>query len=97
MLHGIVGLNHSSGNLGSRVDGEFQLALLAIIHREPLHQKGGETRAGTTTKGVEKEEALESRALISQLTNTVQNQVNNFLANCVVATGIVVSSIFLFS
>ena len=94
---GIVGFNHSSGNLGSRVDRELQLGLLAIINRETFHEERGESRSGATTEGVEQEETLESRALISQLTNTVQNQIDNLFANGVVSSSIVVSSIFLSS
>lgn len=36
---GVVGLNHSCGDLGSWVDGELQLRLLAVIDREAFHQK----------------------------------------------------------
>merc|ERR1719438_171539 len=93
----IVGFNHSSSNLGSRVNREFKLGLLAIINRETFHQERGESRSSATTKGVEEEESLESRALISQLTDTVQDQVNNFLSNSVVSTSVIVSSIFLSS
>jgi hypothetical protein len=62
---GIVGLNHSSGNLGGWVNGELQLGLLSVIHREPLHQQGGEARASSPTKAVENQEALETCALVS--------------------------------
>ena len=92
---GIVGLNHSSGNLGSRVDGELQLRLLAIVNREPLHEQRGEARSSATSKRVEEKEALQASALVSQLPNSVQNKVNHLLANGVVAPGIVVGSILL--
>ncbi len=94
---GIVGLNNSSGHLGCRVDGELKLGLLAIVNREAFHQEGGESRSSATTKGVEEKESLEARALISQLSDTVKNQVDNLLANGVMATGIVVGSILLSS
>ena len=92
---GIVGLNHSSGNLGGWVNGELQLGLLSVIHREPLHQQGGEARASSPAKAVENQEALETCALVSQLANPVQDKVNDLLANGVVATGIVIGSILL--
>lgn len=92
---GIVGLNHSSGNLGGWVNGELQLGLLSVIHREPLHQQGGEARASSPTKAVENQEALETCALVSQLANPVQDKVNDLLANGVVATSIVIGSILL--
>ena len=91
----IVGFHNSSGHLGSRVDRELQLGLLAIVNREAFHQEGSESRSGATAKGVEKKESLEARALVSQLANTVQNEVNDLLANGVVSTSIVVGSIFL--
>ena len=94
---GVVGFNYGSGNLGSRVDREFQFGLLAIINRETFHEERGESRSSATTEGVEQEESLKSGTLISQLTNTVQNQVNNLFANGVVSSSIVVSRIFLSS
>ena len=39
---GVVGLHHSSGHLRSGVDRELQLGLLAIVHRQPLHQQRSE-------------------------------------------------------
>ena len=92
---GVVGLHYSSRHLGSWVDGKLQLGLLAVVHGQPLHEQGGEAGSGATTKGVEDEEALETSALISQLPDPVQNQVNDFLSDGVVTTGIVVGGIFL--
>ena len=62
---GVVGLHHSSGHLGSWVDGELQLGLLAVVDRQTLHQQGGETRAGATSEAVEHQEALKASALVS--------------------------------
>ena len=44
---------------------------------------------------MEDEEALEAGALVGQLADTIQNQVNDLLADGVVATGVVVGCIFL--
>jgi hypothetical protein len=44
---------------------------------------------------VEDQKALETSALISQLTDAVKAEINNFLSNGVMATGVVVGSIFL--
>jgi hypothetical protein len=44
---------------------------------------------------VEDEESLETGTLVSQLTDSVENQVDNFLTNGVVTTSIVVSSVLL--
>ena len=46
---------------------------------------------------MEEKEALKSSALVCQLTDSVQNQVDDFLANCVVASSIVIGSILLAS
>merc|ERR1711893_264654 len=94
---GVVGLHDSGGHLGGWVDGELQLGLLAVVHGQPLHEQGGEARASATTEGVEDEEALQPSALVSQLPDAVQDQVNNLLTNGVVTTGIVVGSILLTS
>jgi len=44
---------------------------------------------------VEDEESLEASALIGELSNAVQNQINDFFPNSVVTAGIVVGSVFL--
>lgn len=46
---------------------------------------------------MEDKESLKASALVRQLANAIQHQVNNFLSNGVVTTGIVVGSIFLAS
>jgi hypothetical protein len=93
----VVRLNDSSGNLGSWVDGEFQLGFFAVVNRETFHQQGGESRASASAEGMENEKSLETSALIGQLADAVKNQINDFLANGVVATSVVVGSIFLSS
>merc|ERR1719420_1775701 len=94
---GVVGLNHRGGNLRSRVDGELQLGLLAVVHGESLHQEGGEAGASTATEGVEDEESLESGALVSQLPDPVQDEVHDLLPDGVVAPGVVVGGVLLAS
>ena len=94
---GIVRLNNGSGDLGSRVDGEFELGFLAVVDRETLHQQRGESGAGSTAKGMEDEESLKTSALVRELANTVQHEVDDLLADGVVATSVVVGSIFLAS
>jgi hypothetical protein len=44
---------------------------------------------------VEDEEALESSTLVSQLSDTIQNQVDDLLTNGVVTTGVVIGCILL--
>lgn len=94
---GVVGLDDGGGSLGSRVDTELQLALLAIVDGETLHEESTETRTGTTTEGVEDEEALETNAVIGDAANLVEDAVDELLSDGVVTTSIVVGSILLAS
>merc|ERR1719376_1932385 len=59
-----------------------------------LHQQGCETRPGTSAERVEDEETLQTGALISQFADSVQNKIDNFLSDGVVASRVVVGSIF---
>jgi len=93
--HGVVGLNDGGGDLRGGVDGEAELGLLAVVDGESLEEEGTETGAGTTTNGVEDEEALETSALIGELADSVEAEVNNLLTNGVVTTGEVVGGILL--
>jgi len=93
--HGVVGLNDGGGDLRRGVDGEAELGLLAVVDGESLEEEGAETGAGTTTNGVEDEEALETSALISELSDSVEAEVDDFLTNGVVTTGEVVGGVFL--
>ena len=92
---GVVGLDHGCGHLGSRVDTKLQLGLLAVVHRETLHEKRSEARAGASPEGMEDEETLESGAVVSQLPDPVQDQVHDLLADGVVAPGVVVGGVLL--
>merc|ERR1711902_43105 len=92
---GVVGLDHSSGNLGSRVDGELKLALLAVVHGQPLHEQGCKARSGAASEGMEQKESLKSSTGVSELPNPVENQVDNLLSDSVVSSGVVVSSVLL--
>jgi len=91
----VVRLNDGGSDLGSRGDGERQLGLAAVVNREALEEKGAKTRSSSTTGGVEDHEALKTSAVISELADAVKDKVNDFLADGVVTTGVVVGSIFL--
>ena len=93
--HGVVRLNDSGGDLGRGVHSEAELGLLAVVNGESLEEERAETGAGTTTDGVEDEEALETSALISELSDTVEAEINNFLTDGVVTTGEVVGGVLL--
>ena len=92
---GVVGLNDGSGDLGGGVNGETQLGFLAVVNGKSLQEEGAETGTSTTTNGVENHETLETSTVVSELSDTVEAKVNDFLTNGVVASGEVVGSIFL--
>lgn len=91
----VVWLDDGSGDLRSWVDTELELALLAVVDGETLHKKSTETGTSTTTEGVEDEEALETRAVICNSSDLVEDLVDQLLANSVVSTSVVVGSILL--
>ena len=49
----VIRFNNSSRDLRSWIDGELQFGFLSEVNRQSLHQQGGETRTGATTKRVE--------------------------------------------
>mgnify|MGYP003573970617 CR=1 FL=1 len=91
----VVWFHHGSGHLGSGSDGEGQLGLATIVNRQSLEEKRSKTRSSTSTSGVEDHETLETGTVVGQLTNTIENKINNLLTDGVVTSGIVVGSIFL--
>lgn len=91
----VVRLNNRGAGLGSRVDAELQLALLAIVERQALHEQSTETGTGTATERVEDQETLETSAAIGNAADAVQDLVDQLLADGVVATSVVVGGILL--
>lgn len=94
---GVVRLDDRGGDLRGRVDAELELALLAVVNGQALHEESTETRTGTTTERVEDEEALETRAVVCNSSDLVENLVDQLLADGVVTTGVVVRGILLAS
>mmetsp|Transcript_36675 Transcript_36675/g.35455 ORF Transcript_36675/g.35455 Transcript_36675/m.35455 type:complete len:459 (+) Transcript_36675:54-1430(+) len=92
--HGVVWLNHSSGHLGGWVHSEAQLGFLSVVHGESFQEERSETGASSSSDRVEHEETLETSALVSKLSDSVQAQINDFLSNGVMASGEVVGGIF---
>jgi hypothetical protein len=95
--NGVVWLNNGVGDLRGRIDGELQLALLAVVDGQTLHEQRTETRACATTEGVEDEEALKTGAVVGNTADLVEDLIDELLANSVVTTGVVVGRIFLAS
>lgn len=92
---GVVGLNDGGGELRRGVDGEGKLGLLAVEGGEVLEEERTETGTGTSTDGVEDEEALEGVAGIGGLTDSVEDEVDDLLADGVATTGEVVGGVLL--
>lgn len=92
---GVVRLNDGSRDLRGRVDGELELGLLAVVDGQALHQERGEAGASAATERVEDQETLEAGTLVGQFADAVQHEVDDLLADGVVATSIVVGSVFL--
>jgi hypothetical protein len=92
---GVVRLDNRGGDLGRRVDAELELALLAVVDGQALHEQGAEAGAGSAAEGVEDEETLQTRAVVGDAADLVEDLVNELLADRVVATGVVVRGILL--
>merc|ERR1711981_222471 len=92
---GVVWLNNSGGGLGRWVDGETKLGLLVVIDRESLEEEGTKTGSGTTADSVEDEETLETSTLVSELSDSVEAEIDDFFTNGVMTSGEVVGSVLL--
>ena len=69
----VVRLDDGVRHLRRRVDAELELRLLAVVGGKALKEKSTETRASSTAKGVEDEEALETGAVISETAGLVHD------------------------
>lgn len=94
---GVVGLDDRGGGLRSGINAELELALLAVVDGQTLHEESTETRTGTTTEGVEDEEALKTNTVVGNTADLVEDAINELLSDGVVTTGVVVGSILLAS
>jgi hypothetical protein len=93
----VVRLDNGSGDLGSRVDAELQLALLAVVDGQSLHEQSPEPRSRSTAEGVENEEALKPSAVVGNATDLVKDLVDQFFADSIVTTRVIVGRILLAS
>jgi hypothetical protein len=93
--HGVVGLDDGGGNLRGGVDGETELGLLTVIDGKSLQEEGSESGSSSSSDGVEDEETLETSALISELSDSVEAEIDDFLTNGVMSSGEVVGGVFL--
>ena len=90
----VVWLNNGGGNLWGWVDGETELGLLSVVDGKSLEEERSETGSCTSTDGIEDKETLETSALIRELSDSVEAEINDFLTNGVVTSGEVVGGIF---
>ena len=93
--NGVVWLDNGGGDLWGWVDGETKLGFLTVIDGKSFEKKGSESGTGSSTDGVEDEETLETCALIGELSDSVEAEINDFLTNGVMSSGEVVGGIFL--
>jgi len=93
--NGVVWFDNSSRDLWGRVNRKLQLGLFAVVDGQTLQEESTKTGTSSTTERMEHQETLETRAVVGELADTVKNEVDNFLSDGVVTTGIVVGSIFL--
>jgi hypothetical protein len=91
---GVVWFNNGGGDLWGWIDGESELGFLTVIDGKSLEEERSKSRSGSSSNGVEDEETLETCALISKLSDSVETEINDFLTNGVMASGEIVGSIF---
>lgn len=65
--HSVVGLNDSGRDTRGWVDGELQLALLAVLSCQALQEQSTETRTSTTAERVEDQETLKAAAVVCNI------------------------------
>jgi len=92
---GVVRFNNGGGDLGRGVDGESELGFLTVIDGESLEEERSESGSGTSTDGVEDEETLETSALIGELSDSVEAEIDDLTSDGVVTSGEVVGGILL--
>mmetsp|Transcript_12817 Transcript_12817/g.25953 ORF Transcript_12817/g.25953 Transcript_12817/m.25953 type:complete len:313 (+) Transcript_12817:112-1050(+) len=91
----VVRLHHGRRHLGARPHGEAELALFAVVHGEALQHQAAEAGAGAAAASVVDHEALQACAVVGQLADAVQHQIDNLLANRVMPTREVVRGVLL--
>jgi hypothetical protein len=90
---GVVWLNNGGGDLWGWVDGESELGFFTVVNGKSLEEERSETGTGSSTDGVEDEETLETSALISELSDSIKAEINDFFTNGVMSSGEVVGSV----
>mmetsp|Transcript_19950 Transcript_19950/g.79552 ORF Transcript_19950/g.79552 Transcript_19950/m.79552 type:complete len:219 (+) Transcript_19950:3177-3833(+) len=91
----VVRLDDGVGDLRRGRDAERELGLAAVVDREALEDERAEARARAAARRVEGEEALEARAVVGELADAVEDEIDDLLADCVMAARVVVRRVLL--
>jgi len=90
----VIRFNNSSGDLWGWIDSETEFGFLTVIDWKSFKKKGTKSGSSTTTNGVEYKETLESSTLVSEFSDSVKTEIDDFFTNGVMSSSEVVSSIF---
>jgi len=69
------------------------LDFFTVIDGDSLEEEGSETGTGSSTDGVEDEETLETSALIGELSDSVEAEIDDLTSDGVMSSGEVVGGI----
>ena len=89
----VVRLYDGCRHLRRRVDSKLQLRFLALVDAYSFHQQRREATSGSAAERVEDEESLQTVAVVTELSYFVQNQIDDFLADGIMASCIVVGRV----
>ena len=92
---GVVWLNHRSSDLWARPDSERNLGFLAVVNGQPFQHKAPQTRSSATSHSLVDHESLQASAVVSQLADPIQTQIDDLLTDSVMPASEVVRRIFL--
>jgi hypothetical protein len=92
--YGVVWLNNGGRDLWGWIDGESELGFFTVIDGKSLEEERSETGTGSSTDGVEDEETLETSALVGELSDSIEAEIDDFFTDSVMSSGEVVGSIF---
>jgi hypothetical protein len=91
----VIGLHDCCGNLRTRPDREGDLGFLSVVNRQSLEEQTTQTRASPTSARVEYQETLKTCAIVGQLSNSIQTDIDDLLPHRVVASSKVVGGVLL--
>ena len=77
----VVRLHHRGRDLRGRIHSETELRLLSVVDGETLQEQRSKSRSGPSSDGIEYQKALQTSAIVSELPDPIQAQVNDLLPN----------------